>query len=161
MADPFESEQDRLDAENAATNGDGGDEAAKLSIAGQADVDDGEDPEGDPQQELFVVEHGRQVTFSQLVKRGVAVENRYAMSGKSIANVSGGLVDPFATSVMLVADCVVDHVKPTYIRDAQQRVEKVVLYVSLKPRRVQQALSEAGQVMLAEARQGDLAAVGS
>lgn len=110
------------------------------------------DDDDDPQLEMFIVEDGgRNVTLGSLVKKGTPIENRYVLTGKSIPQVSGGIIDPYKTSVLLVADCVVDHVKPQYIRDAQQRVEKVVLYVTLKPRRVQQALTEAGRVMIEEA----------
>lgn len=115
-------------------------------------VDDpDEDEEGDGQFTFVVEEKGKQVRFSDLVKRGTPVEYAYQLTGKSLQNVSGGLIDPYKASHMIIADCVVDSVKDQYIRDADGAVEKVIIYVFLKPRVVQQAFSEAGQVMLSEA----------
>lgn len=149
MNDPLSDE----DLENMVNGGGTPEEqldAARRSIAEQ--TEDAEPEDAEPQQELFVIEEaGATVTYGQLVKRGTTVEVRYVMTGKSLPNTTGGIVDPYQTSILILADCVVDHVKPQYIRDAQQRVEKVILYVTLKPRRVQQALTEAGQVMLQEA----------
>lgn len=109
-----------------------------------------EEPEGQLDM-FFVEEKGKKVTFADLKGRNVSMEVRYVLTGKSLPNTTGGLLDPFKTGHLIIADCVVDHVKPAYIRDADQVVEKVILYVSLKPRIVQQALSEAGQRMLQEA----------
>lgn len=122
-------------------------------------TDDGE-PEDDEQDqlELFVIEDGQKVSIGQLAKRGTPIEVRYALTGKSLPNTDGGILDPFATSHLMVADCVVDHTKPQYIRDGQQRVEKVILYVSLKPRIVQQALSARGLEMIETAKETKAAA---
>lgn len=100
---------------------------------------------------FFAVENGKSVTLAQLVKRGTPVEVKYKLSGKAIPNVSGGLMDPYLTSHLVVADCVMDDVDIQYIRDGNGTVEKVVQYVTLKPRVVQNALSEAGTVLIQEA----------
>lgn len=156
MGDPLSD----ADLENMVNGGPSGEtpeaaeERARQSIADQTESTPDPDPE--PQKELFVVEEqGRTISLGQLVKRGIPTEVRYVMTGKSLPNSTGGIIDPYQTSVLVIADCVVDFIKPQYIRDSEQRVEKVILYVTLKPRRVQQALTEAGQVMLQEARSAE------
>lgn len=138
----------QIDAEAAAQAGE--------SIEDRA----GEEPEeeSDGQFTFVVEENGKQVAFRDLIKRGTPIEYRYQLSGKSIANVRGGLIDPYAASHMMVADCVLDSVKDQYIRTGDGTVDKVILYVTLKPRAVQQAFSEAGQVMLAEGAKARAAA---
>lgn len=124
--------------------------SSKRSGASLAERAETEQEEEDGQQ-AFVVEDGTKVTLSSLVKRGTPVEVKYRMTGKAIPNSTGGLLDPHKTSHVVLADCVVDDVDIQYIRDGQGRVEKVIQYVTLKPRIVQNALSEAGTVMLQEA----------
>lgn len=119
------------------------------SIAERTEADAGELEEGE-QGELFVtLEGGRKVTLGSLVRPGTPIEHRFVMSSRS-QPASGGLLDPYRTSHMLIADCVLDHVRPQFIRDSNQRVEKVILYSVMKPRRVQDVSSEAGQQMLRE-----------
>lgn len=116
------------------------------------------DPDPEPQKPLFEVEvAGRTIKLGNLIKPSTPVEIRYALTGKSIPFVKGGIIDPYEKSTLLVADCVVDNIKPQFIRDANQEIEKVILYVTLKPRDVQQAFSEAGQVMLAEGAKANAA----
>lgn len=110
------------------------------------------DEEEDGQWTFFAAEeNGKTVTHAQLVKRGTPTEVRYKMTGKAIPNTDGGIVDPSATSVMLAVDAVVDDVDIQYIRDSNQRIEKVIYYVTMKPREVQNAATKAGQALLANA----------
>lgn len=104
--------------------------------------------EEDGQFTIVIEELGKEVTLSSLLKRGVETEVRYTMSGRSIPSVKGGLLDPFATSLKTVADNVVDSVKFSYVRDGEGKVEKVIQYVTLKPRIIHPAKSEAARVML-------------
>lgn len=124
------------------------------------DDESGGAPEEDPedQLELFVIEDGRDLSIGQLRKRGTPIEIRFVVTGKSIPNSEGGLLDPYATSHILIGDYVVDHVKPQYIRDSEQRVEKVVLYQTLKPRIIQQATSVRGAELLQQAKEAKAAA---
>ncbi|HEX7088710.1 MAG TPA: hypothetical protein VF192_01160 [Longimicrobiales bacterium] len=119
--------------------------------AAETTPEETEEEEDDGQFTFIVEEKGKALKFSDLIKRGTPVEYAYKLSGKAIPNVSGGLIDPYKTSHVLVADCVVDSVKPAYIRKGDGTVEKVTIYVELKPRIVQQAFSEAGQHLLQEA----------
>jgi hypothetical protein len=113
-----------------------------------ADRPETETEEEDGQAAFVVEEAGKSVTLAQLLRRGVATEVKYKLEGKAIPNVKGGLLDPFATSVMMIADCVVGDVKHSYIRDGNGKVDKVVQTVSLKPRITHPARSEAGRVLL-------------
>jgi len=107
--------------------------------------------EEDGQQAFAVEEAGKVITLAQLVRRGTPVEVRYKMTGRSLGAGKGGLIDPYQTTTLIVADCVVDDVKTTFLRDENQKVEGVIQYVTLKPRAALPALSEAGAVMLNEA----------
>lgn len=88
----------------------------------------------------------------QARRRNIPIEMQFSMTGKSIPNMSGGLLDPFATGHMLLADCVVDHVKPQFIRDGNRQVEKLVLYCVVKPVGVASIHSEQGQTWIREAQ---------
>lgn len=119
-----------------------------------ADRTEPDEPGGDSkQEELFQVEEaGKVVTLAQLVRRNTPVEVRYKMTGRSLGAGKAGLIDPYATTTLILADCVVDDVDIQYVRDGDQRIEKIIQYVTLKPRVALPALSEAGGVMLAEAK---------
>lgn len=135
----------------------GGEQPESIKDRAEQDAEEGVDEDGQKTW-FFVEESGKKVSLGQLVNRSVPTEYRVTLGGKAIPHVKGGMIDPFATSIMLVADCVVGAVKPTYIRDGDQKVEKVIVYMELKPRVVQQAFSEAGQVLLAEGEKAQAAA---
>ena len=136
-ADPF-ADSDKFPA-NGSTNGASIEERAQ-------DLEVQEDADG---QRAFVVEEGgKTVTLAQLIRRGVPTEVRYKMTGKSIPNVEGGLLDPYATSTVLAVDSIIANIRMEYIRDENQKVEGVIQYVTLKPRQVYPAASEAGREML-------------
>lgn len=148
--DPFGPEG--TDEKTAAMNGEPSEEEARrrrkgMSVADRALEDH---PEDEPEQwEFFPVEEdGKTVTLGKLVKAGTPVEVRYKMTGKSIPNVRGGIMDPYATRAILVADVVVGNVQTEFVRDDNQKVEKVIQYVTVKPRVVQNAATEAGQALL-------------
>lgn len=125
-----------------------------------ADRPEPDEPDGDSkQEELFSVEEaGKVVTLAQLVRRNTPVEVKYKMTGRSLGAGRSGLIDPYATTMLILADCVVDDVDIQYVRDAEHRVEKIIQYVTLKPRTALPALSEAGEVMVAEAKKAKSAA---
>jgi hypothetical protein len=151
---------ERGDEETAATDGEPtsleevrkrqGRSVADRAAANGGDPEPGEEGDDEPEQwEFFPVEEdGKTVTLGKLVKAGTPVEVRYKMTGKSIPNVRGGIMDPYATSALLVADVVVDDVKTQFVRDENQKVEKVIQYVTVKPRIVQNAATEAGRALL-------------
>jgi hypothetical protein len=119
-----------------------------------APIDD-QEPEEETQGELFQVPavKGKAFDLKDVLatarRRNIPVEYSFKMSGKAIPAMSS-LMDPFATSHLLLADCVVDSMRPAFIRDGDRKVEKVVIYCELKPFGVADALSEQGQVWLRE-----------
>jgi hypothetical protein len=143
-----DAETDKLAREQADMDADDG-----LSIEERAEKAEAQklDEEKDGQFAFLVEEKGKTIAFKDLVKRGTEVEVRYKLTGQSIPNVKGGLMDPFATGHLLAMDAVVDSAPPSYIRDGEGRVEKIVVTMILKPRVVQQAFSEAGIVLIQEA----------
>lgn len=141
------------DEPTAARDGDAPDGEGPRSGSPLEEADDGAIGEEEDGQLVFeVIEHGKKITLGSLVNRGTPVSYRFKMGGKSIPDVKGGLLDPYATSVMLLADCVVDTNKVQYIRDEQQRVKEVIVYMELKPRAVADLRSEQGQVWVREAQ---------
>lgn len=115
-------------------------------------ADDPDEPETDADGQLVfqTYEEGKKVTLGNLVQRGTPVSYRFAMTGKSVPSIQGGLIDPYSTSVPLIADCVVDADKVQYIRGENQKVKEVIVYMTLKPRQVADLRTEQGQVWLAE-----------
>lgn len=112
--------------------------------------DDEPDP-NDPQLNFFT--NGK-FDIGKVLKSGIEVEYKMTITGKSIPNIKGGLINPYGPSVPLFSDNVVDSYKPTFIRDENRKVEKVVMYVTLKPFIAQAIDTEAGQVLLAESLKG-------
>lgn len=102
---------------------------------------------------------GRTVKLGGLVKANTPINYHYKVTGRSIPDVSKqAVIDPYESSFLMVADCVVDSIKPAYIRDGEGKVTEVNLYVELKPRFVLNALSEAGETVVAEAKKKAAAA---
>lgn len=118
-----------------------------------APIDDQEPDE--VQIEMFEVPSAKGKTFdlkdilAVARRRSIPIEYSFKMSGKAIPAMSS-LMDPFATSHLLLADCTVGSMRPTFIRDADRKVEKIVIYCELTPFGVADALSEQGQVWLRE-----------
>lgn len=141
------------DEPTAARDGDAPDGEGPRTGKPLEEADDSSTEEEDGQKALVfeTIEQGKRITLGSLVNRGTPVSYRFKMGGKSIPDVKGGLLDPYATSVMLLADCVVDTNKVQYLRDEQQRVKEVIVYMELKPRAVADLRSEQGQVWVREA----------
>lgn len=125
-------EKDQSIAERAA-NGEGN---------GQEEEDDGQFAF-----EVPTPSGGRKITLGTFVPRGTPTEYRIKMTGLSQKGV-GGLLDPTATSILLLADCVVESAKPTFTRDSNGKIEKCVIYVEVKPRLFVDAHTEHAQAML-------------
>jgi hypothetical protein len=123
-------------------------EAARARVAEEEAERLRQQEEADGQFALEVPESGRKISLGTLVPRGTPTEVRYKMSGKSIANVRGGLPDPADTSGLLLVSFVVEDVQTKFTRDADGKIEKAVHYVILGPRHVVNAHSEAGEVLL-------------
>lgn len=119
-------------------------------------ADEGADPEEESDGQLVfeTFEAGKKVTLGNLVQRGTPVSYRFKVTGKSVPSIKGGLIDPYSTSVPLIADCVVDADTVQYVRDDQQKVKEVIVYMTLKPRQVADLRTEQGQVWLAEMMKG-------
>lgn len=119
-----------------------------------APIDD-QEPEEETQGELFQVPavKGKAFDLKDVLatarRRNIPIEYSFKMTGKAIPAMSS-LMDPFATSHLLIADCTVGSMKPTFIRDGDRKVTKVVVYCELAPFGVADALSEQGQVWLRE-----------
>jgi hypothetical protein len=115
-------------------------ESGELAIADEGD--------GQFAFEVPVGPKGKELTWKDLVPRGIPVEHRVAMSGKSIPNPRGGLLDPNDLNGLLLVSYVLDHYKPQYIRDEDGKVSKVIVYAVIKPKHVVNARSEAGDTLL-------------
>lgn len=126
------------------------------SNGGGRPIDESPPAETDDEQlEFFeaVNPNGKDFAFNDIIakarRQNLPIEMRFVMTGKSIPSMSG-LLDPYATSHLLLADCVVDHIKPQFIRDENRKVEGLILYCSVKPVGVADARSEQGQAWLKE-----------
>jgi hypothetical protein len=124
------------------------------ALADRTDDDDDGDAAKGPfkQEEIFIEEAGRKLTLGSIVQRGTPISYLFSMEGKSINAIRGGLIDPYDSSILLLADCVVDSYKTQYIRDGDGEVKEVKVYLSVKPRQVAEGLSENAQVWLREAK---------
>jgi hypothetical protein len=124
----LEAERERLAAEEAAATKD--------------------KEEADGQFALEVGDTGRKINLGTLIPRGVSVELKYKMGGKSIPNVKGGIMDPADTSAVALISHVVEGVHVKFTRDADLKIEKATVYVEIGARHVVNAHSEAGELLL-------------
>lgn len=145
-----------------STNGNGGRPAGEVEeervrsleeierAAAEQRADAGIDEEGDGQFafEVPAGPNGKELKWQDLVPKGIPVEHRVAMAGKSIPNPRGGLLDPKDLNGLLLVTYVLDHYKPQYVRDGDGAIEKVVIYAVIKPKHVVNARSDAGEVLL-------------
>ena len=98
-------------------------------------------------QVAFVWEHGRKVTFGSLIERGTAIEYRVRFGGMSIKG-AGEPIPLEAKNVMLLGTFVVGGYAVDAVRDDEDNVEKVKVYVKLKPKSYVDAHSEAARAAL-------------
>lgn len=106
---------------------------------------------GEQVEMFYTEENGKRVTLGSLLQRSVPVEYKVQMTGKSVPGLSGGLIDPFqASAIGIVANAVIGDYKVAYTRDEDKAVNKIIVYITLKPYQIQSVGSEAGQVMLSE-----------
>jgi hypothetical protein len=125
----------------AAATGDDERSREEAEPAGQV----GEEDDG----QFFVLEEGRPVGLSTLVKRGTRVEYEFKLDGHGVPGATGmsliGYADPDRIMVVpgRAGKVVVD---PTY--DGDGRVKKVTIRQHFKPTMVYDARTEAGRVAL-------------
>lgn len=91
---------------------------------------------------------GKRITLGTAIPRGVPIEHRVVMTSKSIANPKGGLLDPSDTDGLLLVPYLVESHRPTYLRDGDGEIKKVIVYTTIKPKHVVNAQSEAGETLL-------------
>lgn len=150
--DPAEQDEENPvtppDEPTAARDGNAEDGPRSGKPLEEADDQAAEEPDGQLVFETY--EQGKKITLGSLVNRGTPVSYRFKMTGKAVPNMKGGLMDPYSTSVMLIADCVVDTNSVQYIRDEQQRVKEAIVYMTVKPRAVADLRTEQGRVWVQE-----------
>lgn len=127
------------------TAGDADQSIAERAANGEAEQD--EEDDGQFAFEVPTPSGGRKITLGTFVPRGTPTEYRIKMKGLSQKGV-GGLLDPTATSILLLADCVVESAKPTFTRDSDGKIEKCVIYVEVAPRLFVDARTEHASAML-------------
>ena len=151
--------QEEIDRENEAQAARLAAEQDELDAGGDPDPDrngDGSDqqfPEpddaGDPQEELFVFEHGEQVKLSTLYSKGTPVEYELKLSGKAFGGGTGmGLLaftDPERTLIVPGRAGKVE-VDPTYNPDGT--VKKVKVRQHFKPATAYDSRTDAGRAAL-------------
>lgn len=137
---------------SAATRGDLAAEQAKLDAEDGKGLDVGDagttEEEDDGQYAFVVPQTGKRITLGTMIPRGCPTKVRYKMSGKSIGNVKGGLLDPSDPNGLLVVAYVVEDVQTKFTRNSDRKIESATIYVVLAPTEVVPAHSEAGQVLL-------------
>ena len=105
--------------------------------------------EADGQFALEIPTTGKKISLGTMVPRGTPTELKYKMSGKSIPNVRGGLPDPADVTGLLLVSFIVEDVDTKFTRDADGKIEKATIYVTIGPKLVVNARSEAGAVLIA------------
>jgi hypothetical protein len=123
-------------------------EAARQRAAEEEAERQREQEEADGQFALEIPTTGRKITLGTMVPRGTPVELKYKMSGKSIPNVRGGLPDPADLTGLLLVTFLVEDVDTKFTRDGTGKIEKATIYVTIGPKHVVNARSEAGEVLL-------------
>lgn len=114
--------------------------------AGEAEPATEQEDDG---QVAFVMEHGKRVTLSSLVKKGIPVKYAFNMNGKSVQGGKAmGLISFSDPDLMLVVPARAGKVEidPTYNDDGE--VKEVTIRVNVKPRYVYDAQSDAGRQAL-------------
>lgn len=107
------------------------------------------DPYADPEEELFVLEHGRRVTIGQLIPRGTTVEYRVNLNAKSIKGGGDmGLLSFGDPDILLVVPARQGKVIPNPTYDEDGNLEKVTLVVNFKPLAAHDATSREGRALL-------------
>ena len=104
--------------------------------------------EDDGQFVFEIPESGKKITLGTMIPRGTPTEVRYKMSGKSIPNVSGGMIDPSDTTGLLLVPFTVEDVDTKFTRDGAGNIEKATIYIVIAPKHVVNARSEAGRTLL-------------
>jgi hypothetical protein len=119
------------------------------SIEERAENGDASEEEDDGQFtfEVPTPSGGRKITLGTFVPRGTPTEYRVKMKGLSQKGV-GGLLDPTETSILLLADCVVEAATPRFTRDAHGKIEKCIITIEVTPRLFVDARTEQAGVML-------------
>lgn len=120
----------------------------KRLAAEEAEADRKAQEEADGQFALEIPDSGRKINLGTIIPRNTPIELKYKMSGKSIPNVKGGIMDPADVSGLLVASRVVEEVQIKFTRDADLKIEKATVYVVVGTRHVVNAHSEAGELLL-------------
>ena len=113
-------------------------------LAGDPETKVGEEEDGQ-----FVIDagDGKRITLGSMIPRGTPIEYRVVMGSKSIG-AKGGLIDPNDTNIMLLVRGVVGDVDVTFKRNEDESIEKAIVYVTIKPKTVYNAKTEAARVML-------------
>lgn len=131
----------------AAGDGEPGDQSLEELERARAEVA-AEAQEADGQFALEIPELGKEITLGTMIPRGTPIELKYKMDGKSIPNVRGGLMDPSDTAGLLLVSFTVGNVDTKFTRDADGKIEKASIYITIVPKHVVNAHSEAGDVLL-------------
>jgi hypothetical protein len=135
--------EDEVAAGRAENNGHGDPDAVHPPPpAGEGDgetLEDRTNGGGDPAtataddgQEYFVWEHGRKVTFGNLIKRGTDVEYRVKFGGISVKG-RGEPVPLEAKNMNLIGRYISGGLNFVPTHDDEGNVEKVTIYATLKP----------------------------
>lgn len=157
MAGKSQEELDREDELAAARSrraggsgeDDGGQSLEDLAASAEAGGD-GPEPDADDQYVLDIPEPARKINLGTLIPKGTPTKIAYKMSGKSIPSVQGGLMDPAETTGLLLVSYVLADVDVTFTRDGNGEIKEATVYLTIAPRAIVNAKSEAGRVMLGE-----------
>lgn len=153
------AESEEFGTGGAATDGEPNGNGSTVSLeehrrrgrsAADTPASEAETQEEDDGQFAFEVPEvgGKKVTLGTMIPRGTPVKYAYKMSGKSVPNVKGGLIDPSDQNGLLLVSYVVEDVDVKFTRDSDRKITGVTVYVVLAPRDVVNARTEAGRVML-------------
>lgn len=114
------------------------------------DADRDVDPDATSQFVFDIPSTGRKVNLGTLVPKGTPIKIRYKMSGKSIPNIRGGLMDPADTTALLLCTVILEDVDVKFTRDSDLKITEATVYLILAPRDIVNARSEAGAALLGE-----------
>lgn len=152
MAGKTQEELDRDDevAAARARRGAGADDQGGQSVE-DIEANGGVDDDDEPQLPFDIPEPSRKINLGTLIPKNTPTKVKYKMSGKSIPAAQGGVMDPDETTGLLLVSYVVEDVDVAFTRDSARKITEATVYVTISPREVVNARSEAGRVLMGEA----------
>lgn len=122
------------------------DEENRSSIEERAEAEG----EQAPEQDLFVLENGKEVGLGTLFRRGTPIELRFTLGSKSLPARDTGLMSFDDPELLLVVPVRAGDVRTSPTYDEDGTLKKVTIYADMKPRTIADARSARGKQLLGQ-----------